>query len=45
MPWGASVGIDDEYFTYAARPDIETGLFVIEFDAIEVIGRAASRST
>lgn len=23
-PWGAS-GADDEYFTYAARPDIETG--------------------
>ena len=24
-PWGAQPGIDDEYFTYAARPDIETG--------------------
>jgi len=24
-PWGADPGIDDEYFTYAARPDIETG--------------------
>lgn len=24
-PWGASAGVDDEYFTYAARPDIETG--------------------
>ena len=25
-PWGgAGPGIDDEYFTYAARPDIETG--------------------
>ena len=24
-PWGAQPGVDDEYFTYAARPDIETG--------------------
>jgi len=24
-PWGARPGIDDEYFTYAARPDIDTG--------------------
>jgi ornithine cyclodeaminase/alanine dehydrogenase-like protein (mu-crystallin family) len=25
-PWGASeFGIDDEYFTYAARPDLDTG--------------------
>jgi ornithine cyclodeaminase/alanine dehydrogenase-like protein (mu-crystallin family) len=24
-PWGSEQGIDDEYFTYAARPDIETG--------------------
>jgi ornithine cyclodeaminase/alanine dehydrogenase-like protein (mu-crystallin family) len=24
-PWGATTGADDEYFTYAARPDIETG--------------------
>ena len=24
-PWGAKTGIDDEYFTYAARPDVETG--------------------
>lgn len=23
--WGASASADDEYFTYAARPDIETG--------------------
>jgi ornithine cyclodeaminase/alanine dehydrogenase-like protein (mu-crystallin family) len=25
-PWGAAAGADDEYFTYAARPDIETKL-------------------
>jgi len=24
-PWGAMPGVDDEYVTYAARPDIETG--------------------
>src|SRR5262249_54109718 len=24
-PWGTSAGMDDEYFTYAGRPDIETG--------------------
>lgn len=24
-PWGAAAGAEDEYFTYAARPDIETG--------------------
>lgn len=25
-PWGSAPGIDDEYFTYAARPDVDTGL-------------------